>query len=372
MQVMRWLQLRGAAIRHFHVWTPDCSRTSLNNNHRHLQGASMLLLAQLPNLQLLSVTGGHEFMLLERHLHAIELMPNLQHLDLDVPSDGTWSESTLEPLRHMSGLTTLSLRIEMSDPLLISPSLAALTQLQDLHLHCGSLQYKTDQDHLMQTVSKLTELRSLVLDGMVESIPVELERLPCLTYLELCSLNLTDPYFAIPPSFGMCTKLRHICLSYLEDASDEVWHHICRSLLLLPQLHALDDDNVDLPHVQPSSWVLPSSLTSLNIIKCRMSMLPAAICCLPQLKRLSIQDSDQAVQLTGLPRGPYLHNLLALDIIGTKDGVGPEALTDAVHLQALRVQSRQNLGPLWTRSALRRLVPAGCRMNLGDGANDKA
>ena len=66
----------------------------------------------------------------ERHLHAIELVSDLQQLDLDVPSDGSWSECTLEPLTHLNALTELRLNIrEFHGPLLVSPLLAHLTQL---------------------------------------------------------------------------------------------------------------------------------------------------------------------------------------------------------------------------------------------------
>ena len=53
------------------------------------------------------------------------------------------------------------------------------------------------------------------------------------------------------------------------------------------------------------------------------------------------------------------------------------ALTDAVHLQLLLVRFRHHLGPLWTRSALHRLLLIGCKIDLGDidgekDASDKA
>ena len=246
-------------------------------------------------------------MIPERHLHAIELLPDLQHLDLFVPSDGTWSESTLEPLKHMRALTSLSLKIEnMSGPLLVSQSLAELTQLQHLHLRCQSDDYLSDQAHLMQTVSKLTGLRTLVLDSMVESSPAELVGLGRLTYLELNTLDLEDPIFNVPPSFSLCTGLRHICLSYLADASDEVWRQICRSIVPLPHLDVLEVKCTDLSRVQPSSWALPRGLTSLTLDDCRMSMIPAAICCLPLLDHLSMVDLDHVGQLENLPRGAIL------------------------------------------------------------------
>ena len=282
---MRWLQTRGAAIRALNLWTPDYSDICARKKWRHLRDASMMLLPQLPNLQTLCVAGGHEFMVPERHLHAIELLPNLQHLDLSLTSDGTWSESTLEPLKHMTALITLNLSIcQMRGPLLVSPFLAQLTQLRELRLDCGPRGFDSEinQAHLMQTVSKLRGLRTLALDGMVESVPAGLERLAYLKTLELRRLDLEDSSFAIPSSFRLCTKLRHICLSLLDNASDEMWQLLCSVMLLLPDLLALNLSNMDLSEVHPSSWALSSSLTSLDLNECSISMLPAAVSCLPQ------------------------------------------------------------------------------------------
>ena len=307
-------------------------------------------------------------MIPECHLQAIELLPNLEHLHLLVPSDGTWSESTLDPLKYMKALTSLSLNIrEIRGPLLLSPSLAQLTQLEDLNLESQNAFYdETSQAQFMQTVGKLTRLETLGLENMVESIPAELERLSCLTYLELSGLDFDDPHFAISPSFGMCTKLRHVCLSWFLHAINKAWLLLCRSLLLLPQLDTLDIRKVDLSGVQPSSWVLPLRLTELNLMGCRMSMFPAALCCLPHLAHLIVRDADQGMQLASLPRGPYLHNLQRLDINRPDSGAKPEALRDAVHLENLLIQSKQYPGPFWTESALQQLIPTGCTIFLHD------
>ena len=355
-------------MRKLDIQTPDhYYRIVKSKSWEHLRDTSMLLLPQLPNLHHLFLAGGREFMSPERHLHAFKLMPNLRHLDLQLTSDGSWSESTLEPLKHLSAATTLSLRIrDMSGPMLVSPFLAQLTQLQALFLHCEGVDREINQAHLMQTVSKLTGLASLGLDGMVESVPAELEKLANLTYLELSSINTEDVPFTIPSSFGLCLSLRHINLGFLEDPSDKMWQQVCSALLLLPQLHALDISNANLSEIQPSSWALPSRLTSLYLDECRLSRLPSAVCSLPQLEHLSVVDLDWHVQMANLPRGPYICNLVSLDINEPLAGVGPEALTDAVHLQTLMVRFTQSPGPLWAKSALQGLVPTGCEIDLDE------
>ena len=315
-------------------------------------------------------------MIPERHFQVIRLLPHLQHLDLQLESDGSWSESTLGPLKNMTALTSLSLTIcEPKGPLLVSPLLAQLTQLQDLCLECEDPLYDDiSQAHLMQTVSKLIGLNTLGLFHMVQNIPAELERLPSLTHLKLGGLFWDDPNFAIPPSFGMCIQLRRICLSLFLGVCHEAWQMICNSLLLLPRLDALDVMHVDLSKVQPSSWALPSTLTSLNLSFCKMRMFPAALCRLPQLQHLTVRDwdRDQDLQLASFPTGPYLRNLRCLNIHGLKFGTGPEALRDAVRLQKFSITSRRSLGPLWTNSVLQQLVPGGCSIVLIDGEDGQA
>ena len=363
LQVIRWLQLRGRAIESFHFSTPTMASSEM---WPQLRDASMSLLPLLPNLQYLGVSAGHDFMVPERHLHLMQLLPDLQHLELSLESDGTWNESTLEPLEHLRALTSLDLMInDMMGPLLLSPALAELTQLEDLCLWCVGGSAESGQARLMQIVSKLTGLQALQLNNMVESIPTDLGRLTRLTYLELRSLSFEDPLHVPPVSFGLCTKLRHICLSFLDNISDEAWQHVCRALQRLPCLDVLEVESVDLSGVQPCTWVLPSSLTSLHLDVCGMSIIPGAVCCLPYLKDLSMSDpyygsSSHDVQLASLPRGPYLHSLVSLGLNGPKAGAGPEALIDAECLRFLRVQARRDTHLLWATSALQQLVPKGC------------
>ena len=228
---MRWLNIRGAAVHDFAIWTVDTFPSNFKHFiWRHHRDGSMLLLAQLPNLHHLDV-GGHEFMIPERHLHAIELLPDLQRLFLSMPSDGTWSKSTLEALAHMRALTSLKLNIcKMSGPLLVPTSLAQLTQLQELRLDCGDGGSNEDSEaHLMQTISNLTGLRTLVLNDMVMGMPAGLERLACLTFLELESRSggpkLYYPSFlwslhqAQAHPLYLCSSVRSSLVAYMQIAT---------------------------------------------------------------------------------------------------------------------------------------------------------
>ena len=366
--MIRWLQLRGAAVRNFNVLLHDSLYSRGSGHCTRVRDAGVLMLPQLMNLHHLEIntSGRPEFMVPERHLQAIEFLPNSQQLHLSMPSDGTWCESTLEPPKNMRALTSLNLSIyDMLGPLLVSPLLTQLTQLQDLHLrHWSRCKLGVSQAHLMQTISKLTGLKTLRLHHMVESIPAELERLACLTCLELKALDLQRSHFATPPPLEMCAKLRHICLGWLFQARDNTWQSICTSLLLLPELDTLDIRYVDLSTVQPSSWALSLGLTSLNLLDCSISLFPLALCCLPRLERLSVRDSD--VQLASLPRGSYLRNLHSLYMNEPIPAAGPEALTDAVHLRNLVIHDTgmHYPGLLWTNSALRQVVPTGCNIVL--------
>ena len=286
---MRWLQLRGTSIRHLKISTPDgpeYSDTSHTAGRQHLQDVSMLVLPDLPNLQHLSVFGGVDFMPPELQLQAITLSPHLQSLSLYLQSGGSWDEATLEPLKHLRALSSLSLEIcEMKGPLLVSPSLAELTQLEDLLLGCVSveglwsiLSDETSHNHLMGTIGQLTGLRSLGLTNMVDSLPAGLERLVRLPFLELGLFDLEARELDPSPAFVLCTKLRNLSLTWIGGGSDEAWRSICNSLRLLPCLDTLQVSHMDLSGVQPSSWALPLGMTQLQLDECGMSLLQYAVC----------------------------------------------------------------------------------------------
>ncbi len=333
---------------------------------QRLQGASMLLLPQLPKLQHLTINDDYGFMTPERHLHVMECLPQLKSLSLSVSSDGTWSPATLDPLTHLRSLTRLDLCIsQMIGSLEISPLLTCLTQLHDLRLDCSWKDLcEISPDHLMSTVSKLTTLETLTLVGLVDCVPPQLGALAQLTQFNLRELGSNSPEFAIPPSFSLCTNLQHLSFSYCGNASNEGWQHACSLLSLLPCMKDLAISELGLSGVHPSSWSLPSELTSLALDYCGMSTVPAAICDLTNLQQLSILDSDEArVELTALPKGPYLYNLQRLEINRPKLGAGPEALAHAVNLQFLEVNCKQDTNPLWIPTTLRRLVPE-CRKIL--------
>ncbi len=333
----------------------------------------MLFLPQLhSNLQRLSLWGGLNLMTPERHLYALELLPQLTDLTLNLASDGNWTQDTLEPLKELAGMTSLDVTISMMmGPLLVSPSLTQLSKLQNLCLTCSSADDdehydQESQEHLMGTISQLTCLRSLDLREMVETVPAELGALVQLTSFDLRSRNHRPP-FVIPPSFSQCTKLCHLHLAHLPKASDETWQHVCKALLLMPGLNSLHIHFADLSEVQPCSWSLPSALTSLRLDDCRMSTIPAAVCALERLQELWTGAPWRPVKLTCLPQGAYLRRLQTLIMDLPSPGAGPEALGDAKHLRSLQVHGSMcapHHNPLWTHEALHHLVPESCSISL--------
>ncbi len=157
------------------------------------RGAAIPLLEQLPNLRRLCLSGCSIMLIPEHHMYIIQSVPKLQSLNLDVCSDShsghqPWRESTLEPLQHLRFLTSLSLNIsDLKGPMLLSPALSCLTQLRELSLQCpGAQSCSQPVKQLMQTVSNLTGLTSLVLSRMIETMPTDLATL---TQLECFSLT---------------------------------------------------------------------------------------------------------------------------------------------------------------------------------------
>ena len=332
-----------------------------------LRGACMLILPQLPNLQCLTIYGyGQGFMTPERHLHVLELLLQLKNLNLHLESDGTWHEDTLEPLTHIRVLTALELAIAgMTEPLCISPKLSQLTQLQELCLECvDSLYDRQSQEHLMNTISKLTLLQYLQLESMLETMPPQMGSLAQLTQLNLLNCRHSAMKLSMPPSCSPRTNLQSLLLQNLASASDKAWQHVCSWLVLLPQMTEFAIFAADLSRVQPSSWSLPSGLTRFTLEECRMSIIPAAVCCLPRLQHLLMSDDEECdeAQLMGLPVGPYLRNLQTLDIDGPQLGVLPGPLALVLNLQTLTIDSEVEANPAWMPSVLESLVPQGCKI----------
>ncbi len=370
LQAMRWFQMRGAVIHtlHFQEATPFCNDKT-PYHFSCTQGACMLILPQLPNLQHLKISSGHGFMIPERNLEVMELLPRLKSLELRVFSDGSWNVDTLTPLMHLRSLTFLNLEImSMNEPLWISTALTYLSHLVDLRLTCADDKISEEShNQLMEVVSKLTSLRTLKLASMVEAMPAQLGALVQLTAFILCGLYIDGPQFAIPSSFSLCSNLQLLELENFPDASDGAWREVCRSLLLLPRLSDLGVCCVGLSEVQPCSWSLPSGLTALGLGECGVGSIPDALRFLSRLQMLNVIDIDYArdhkVELTSLPRGPYLHHLQMLDLNAPKLGAGPEALADAVNLRYIRV-ARWNANPLWTHRVLEGLLPQGCLIDF--------
>ena len=384
MQVMRWLPSRGAAVRELGIFTrPRCDEDP-DNCWSEYRGGSVALLVQLPNLRSLHIQGGlngsglptgrpWDFMVPERHLYIAQSLPQLEDLTLSIPSGGTWKEDTLEPLKHLTALTSLNLKINNLDqPLLVSTALSGLTCLQSLSLEDEEDFWATAQDHLMQTVSKLKGLTNLSLSGMVDNMPAELGELAQLAHLKLINFDRDGQPFNVPASLCLCTNLQLLHLGNLTPVSANGWRRICMSLFALPALDALVISQTDLSSVSPGQWALNSRLTHLELQGCDIHSVAPAICSLPLLQELII---DSPI-IYGLPYGPYLRTLRVLKITCPRPGDEFQALKKAILLEELHLYSEEEpddygqLPPLWTFEHAHRLVPEDCevRMFEEDGA----
>ncbi len=297
-------------------------------------------------------------MIPEQHLYIIASLRRLQRLTLSISFGETWSKATLEPLQYLTALTLLTLNVSSVDkPLLLSPTLTRLTCLRDLVLRdWAPTNDDNGRDHHMQVVSKLTGLTSLVLDGMLRSVPAGIGSLSHLVSLEVCDVRVHR--FIVSPCIRSCTQLQYVSLSILPVASTKAWQDVCRSLSLLPKLQSLQIKFADLSRVRPRAWFLPSHLTSLRLQNCHIQTLPEAICKLSLLQKLCLTGC----QLSSLPSGRYLCNLRLLAITVPQSGSGPEALADATCLQELQMDFEKcPENPLWAETALQSLVPKGCK-----------
>ena len=359
--MLRWLGKQGAAVHRLHI--------CVHYNHRgkqdwaHFRGGAVALLSQTPNLQELAISGGKQFFALQHDLYVMEHLPKLKSLTIEVTCKDPWSEDTLDPLKHLTGLTSLVICVKgLYRPLSVSSELAALTQLQVLDLQSSrSYMDVSKQAALMQTLSQLTGLTRLALTGMLDNVPLQLANLAQLEVLSVSRFLDEAPSMSIPACLVMCSRLEYINLGSLSHDSINSWWGICHSLQCLPSLHSLSLQDMDLARVPHTAWTLSSALTFLELDHCKLVEVPPAVQQLPDLREFA---------MTGTPverfdGGAYLQNLteLAIEMACTK--AGPEALEGAKHLQSLTVSSDDVLGQgLWTASNLKTILPEFCSIKL--------
>ncbi len=356
---MRWLQLRGPAVDTMMLIMPmHCNAWS------DYRGGGVALLAQLPNLRHLNMMLHSDFMVPAYHFSVLRFLPQLESLNMMMPSGGSWNREILAPVQFLTALTSLRLTItQLSLQMDISTMLGKLTQLRILSLNrqhdCHA--HSTNQDQLMQAVSKLTGLQELTFGGLVDTAPAELGNLAQLSELYLSDFLECRIPFAIPASLVFCTRLTHVSLSQLSYRAASGWWGICRSLLALSSLESLAITKTNLSTVRPEAWALSSSLTKLDLSWCSIPSIPPAACLLPRLQELNIVGTE----LSHLPSGAYLYGLRALSITcpGSHSGAGPESLKDASFLEELTVHGVMS-NTLWAAESLQTIVPRTCWVDV--------
>ena len=334
-------------------------------------GGSVALLAQLPNLQYLNISSSGDFLVADRHLYVMEFLPKLLSLTLLLKYAPNWNATTLAPLRHLRRLTYLNISVsDMSKLLMVSPTLAQLTQLQELRLtDLVSYRRPRDQDDLFWTVSQLTNLTELSLTCMLQNVPAEVASLSRLQHLHLGEAyphqhgTIAAP-MSFPASLALCSELHHLTLTSLSMASVKGWWGICRSLILLPGLSHLTITDTHLELVAPGDWAFSSHLTSMCLINCGLKKVPAAACQLPTLQHLTIQG----LVLTSLDDGPYLSSLRSMMISCDEITQGLEVLRKAVRMVCLTVcftNEDQSLKGCFAQAHLQTILPATCAICIG-------
>lgn len=318
----------------------------------------------------------------ESHVYALKFLPKLLDLNIHLSSRLGWNETALSPLRHLASLTSLEIHVSgLSTPLLVAPELAHLTQLKQLTLSSwGSIwspQRATNQDHLFETISQLTQLTKLALRSMLESVPAEIASLAQLQSLHLQEANrdhlasimglqiqdVVNAPMAFPASLMLCSQLQEMCLVAFSPASVIVWRSICESLAALPGLVSLTVIDTELQAVPDCDWVLSSRLTHLSLSSCGMTRMPHRACQLPDLQSLSINGSA----LTQLDDGPYLTSIHHLAIQCDSSTTGSEVLGRAGQLKRVSIVCN-SLDPskqgCFSRPHLQSLLPAACTLRM--------
>ncbi len=369
LQVTKWLRSRGTAIQH--LTFSGGMVCHVTGSHFPSCYSRELCLSDLARLLVFYP---------ESRLAFVHSLPRLESLDLSSLSI-TAAETTLEQLQRLQSLTSLSLGTHSSHaPLQLSRVLSHLTRLRHLRLTCTGARCSSEsQAHLMHTVSKLTGLTCLDLSGTLTSIPAELSALDQLEVLCVRDVSYRYGYtpftpFTISSAIESCTRLEHLTLdgvSTIGLITKKRWQDVWDVLLLLPRLQHLVFRRMDTQHVD--AWRLPPQLTALELYDDVMSELPAAICNLPLLQKLTVTCgptlhwrvmSPHGAKLQCIPNGPYLRNLQQLEIDCPFPTADVSVLADAKKLPHISIQYRRDMFPPWTPRGLQAVLPKSCTIEL--------
>ena len=176
--------MHGLAIRELQLFVSSIEITCTWQAHH---GRSVAMLAQIPNLQHLDLSGAGNFFKANSHMHVLKFLPKPVHLRLEFMTKQCWDQTTLAPMKHLICLTSLAIIGSIpSAALMVAPELAQLMQLQQLKLRTwASGKRWTDQDHLFRTISQLTCMTQLILHRMLDSMPADIANLAQLRQLHV-------------------------------------------------------------------------------------------------------------------------------------------------------------------------------------------
>ena len=321
------------------------------------------MLAFMPNLRRLDYRGHADLLLPQHEFSFLRSLPKLEALSLKLEDLSEWEDNILEPLRHLTALTSFHLMVSRwIKSLVISPALGQLTKLVNLRLEREEVDMEpADQAHLMQSISRLTSLTDLSLHSVLEDVPSELTNLASLVVMHLGPFPDGVPC-KFPATLAGCSSLERLSLSGLLVASCRAWEDVCASILSLPALQALEITDTDLYAVPASAWKLSTQLTQLRLDTCELKTIPQAVSQLPLLRNFVCRGQ----LLSGLPTGPYLSNLRNLEVTVARAGAGPEALANAKQLETLAVilpwkyANVQVANRLWRVDRLKGILPPKC------------
>lgn len=367
---MRWFGKHGRQVQCLRVPfpIPEKEDAADESDWRQFGNGLAAILALTPHLHTLDGDELEELFVPEESLYIFKELTLLRSISLDMRSNGSWKESTLQPLSHLKHLHHLCLVIAEMDtaPMLLSPGISSLTGLTFLSLTriSNGGEHVIDMPNLTRAVSGLTNLGILSLAGVVDSIPASFSNLRQLKQLTVRDFEIAGPAITVPAELHACSTLEKLHLEDLSNASAQAFPEMCNILCQLPCLCQLEIDSDNLSDIDASACNFSSNLTELELI-CGMTMLPPSVRCMTNLRSLSFYHFDARGNIFP-PVGPYLHGLTRLEIGACPGNITPGFLQAAGNLQYLRMCCTAEQGQ---RSGLEQQsfldhLPAACLVDV--------
>ena len=351
-QVLRWLCKRGAAVHKLKLFL------AAGDQAVAWPSGAADLLALLPNLKALKLYDTSSFFRAADDVKFLAQLTSLTRLKLTfgIHELAFAQPTTSEPLCHLASLQSLTLNLHTYDrdaAIQLSEHLTKLTCLTHLAV---SGRY----DHnVAELIPQLTSLQSLGLGCHLDQVPTSFAKLCHLQSLGLSSFQRYGPAFSIPEALSSCQGLSSITLSEPSRNTLDEWSRFCRSFLCLPALRELRISNIPLTYVPDGDWCFHPQLQSLSLAYCDIETCPTALRSLTGLTNLDICSN----WLSELPAGPYLKNLVELEISGNEGLADLSCLAASTCLQTLTLGETTQVDS----SALAAVLPLACTIDLLDG-----